>query len=88
MGCSSCQENNHAVSTTHVHTSPVQTPCGCNEPVCLTPQPCTEITDSQCIVYTGPDIVCGNQTIIPNGTSIEKTLELLVQFICSLQPQA
>lgn len=89
MGCSSCQQNNHVVPTTHVHNQSSQThcecACGCDEPVCPTPQPCTEITDSKCIIYTGDDIVCNNRTIIPNGASMETALQSLVDFICSMQ---
>jgi hypothetical protein len=33
--------------------APCPTPAGCP-----TPEPCYTVTDSQCTIYTGPDIVC------------------------------
>ena len=88
MGCSSCQQNNHVVPTTHVHNSTTQThcecACGCDEPVCPTPQPCTEITDSKCIIYTDPAIMCGNDKVVAQDTSISIALNQIVTYFCNL----
>jgi len=87
MGCSSCQQNNHVVPTTHVHNSTTQThcecACGCDEPVCPTPQPCTEITDSKCIIYTDPAIMCGNDKVVAQDTSISIALNQIVTYFCN-----
>lgn len=72
MGCSSCQQNNH-ITPVVVNNTSAQTfcdcACGCSEPVCPTPQPCTEITDSQCVIYTG--------NVLTNGISVQAALEEL-----------
>lgn len=87
MGCSSCQQNNHVVPTTHVHNSTTQThcecACGCDEPVCPTPQPCTEITDSKCIIYTDAAIKCGNDTVVAQDTSVSIALNQIVTYFCN-----
>lgn len=89
MGCSSCQQNNHVVPTTHVHNSTTQThcecACGCDEPVCPTPQPCTEITDSKCIIYTDVAIKCGNSTVVEQDTSVSIALNQIVNYFCNQQ---
>jgi hypothetical protein len=89
MGCSSCQQNNHVVPSTHVHNQTSQThcecACGCEEPVCPTPQPCTEITDSKCIIYTDAPIVCGNDMVVDSGSSVSIALNRMVDFFCAQQ---
>lgn len=67
--------------------------CGCETylttpPPCPTPencperQPCSEIFDAQCIVYTGPDLECGQDVIIAQNTSVALALEDLVSAVC------
>lgn len=89
MGCSSCQQNNHVVPTTHVHNSTTQShcecACGCDEPVCPTPQPCTEITDSKCIIYTDLAITCGSDTIVTTNASVSTALNQIVTYFCNKQ---
>lgn len=89
MGCSSCQQNNHVVPTTHVHNSTTQThcecACGCDEPVCPTPQPCTEITDSKCIIYTDAAITCGPDTVVTTNASVSTALNQIVTYFCKKQ---
>lgn len=87
MGCSSCQQNNHVVptNTTHTHATPLcECACGCSEPVCPTPQPCTEITDSKCIIYTDAAIKCGNTTIVTTNASVSTALNQIVTYFCNL----
>lgn len=85
MGCSSCQQNNHIVPTTTVATSQTycECACGCEEPVCPTPQPCTEITDSKCIIYTGDPIKCGLTTVVTTNASVATALSQIVNFFCT-----
>jgi hypothetical protein len=89
MGCSSCQQNNHVVPSTHVHNPTAQVncecACGCEEPVCPTPQPCTEITDSKCIIYTDPAIKCGNDTVVTTNASVSTAMNQIVNYFCSQQ---
>jgi hypothetical protein len=86
MGCSSCQQNNHVVPSTHVHNPTAQVncecACGCEEPVCPTPQPCTEITDSKCIIYTDAAIKCGNDTVVTQNASVSTALNQIVSYFC------
>lgn len=87
MGCSSCQQNNHVVPTqtgTTTTTTYCDCACGCSEPVCPTPQPCTEITDSKCIIYTDAAIKCGNTTIVTANASVSTALNQIVSYFCNL----
>lgn len=92
MGCSSCQQNNHVVPTTHVHNSTTQLhcecACGCDEPVCPTPQPCTEITDSKCIIYTGVPLTCEGDTVVTTNASVATALDQIVTYFCENGGQA
>ena len=87
MGCSSCQQNNHVVPSTYVHNPTTQThcecACGCSEPVCPTLQPCTEITDSKCIIYTDAVIKCGNDTVVTQNASVSTALNQLTTYFCT-----
>jgi uncharacterized protein (TIGR02145 family) len=57
-------------------------PCITPPPVCLDPQPCTEIINAECVMYTGPAITCSQNPIIPSNTSVAEALEALVDFLC------
>lgn len=57
-------------------------PCITPPPVCLDPQPCTEIINAECVIYTGPAITCSQNPIIPSNTSVAEALEALVDFLC------
>jgi hypothetical protein len=84
MGCSSCQQNNHVVPTTvTTSTTLCECACGCTDPVCPTPQPCTEITDSKCIIYTDLPIKCGTDTVVTTNASVSTALNQVVAYFCS-----
>ena len=88
MGCSSCQQNNHVVPTQTTHSHPHATThcecaCGCSEPICPTPQPCTEITDSKCIIYTDAAIKCDQETVVTQNASISTALNQITNYFCS-----
>ena len=58
-------------------------PTPCPSPVgCLTPEPCSEVLDAQCIIYTGDPIMCGPQVLIPTNTSLADALQLIANAIC------
>ena len=57
-------------------------PCITPPPVCLDPQPCTEIINAECVVYTGPAITCKDSAIIPTNSSLVEALEAIVDYIC------
>jgi hypothetical protein len=66
--------------------------CGCDNPyvsqppsptppVCPDPQPCAEFTDAQCVVYTGPNLVCGTDIIITSGSSVADAFADLISYL-------
>ena len=72
-----------------------QIECGCKDsyltspPPCPTPvdcptaQPCSEVFDAQCVVYTGDPIVCGQDTVVPTNTTMAEALSLITAYFCS-----
>lgn len=57
-------------------------PCVTPPPVCPDPQPCTEVTDAQCTLYTGPDIMCGTTIVVATNTNIAEALQAIVAHFC------
>ena len=57
-------------------------PCITPPPICPDPQPCIEITDAQCVKYTGPALTCNDVPIIPTNTSLADALAALVDLTC------
>jgi len=67
--------------------------CGCEDPLvtlppcptpggCPDPEPCSEVFDAQCIVYTGADIDCGDNTVVPTDTNVATALNNVVTYFC------
>lgn len=73
--------------------------CGCKDsflttpPPCPTPvdcpaaQPCAEVFDAQCVVYTGLDIECGTDVVVATNDSVATSLQNIVDYFCT-QPQS
>lgn len=79
MGCVSCQEG-----IVHVHG--IEMPCvDCSTPQCETPQPCTEITDAQCTIYTGANIKCGTDIVVAKNDNIAEAIAQITAYFCSKQ---
>jgi hypothetical protein len=69
--------------------------CGCGDsflttpPPCPTPadcpeaQPCSEVFDAACIVYTGPDLQCGTDDVVLTNTSLNLALEDIIGYFCT-----
>jgi hypothetical protein len=69
--------------------------CGCKDsfltspPPCPTPvdcpaaQPCAEVFDAQCVVYTGLDIECGTDTVVATNDSVATALQNVVDYFCT-----
>jgi len=57
-------------------------PCITPPPVCLDPQPCTEIINAECVIYTGPAITCNFSPVIPANSSIAEALDSIVEYLC------
>ena len=59
------------------------TPPPCPTPVdCPTAQPCSEVFDAQCVVYTGLDIECDNDVVVASGASVAEALNDLITYFC------
>jgi hypothetical protein len=67
--------------------------CGCQEafpslppcPVpaaCPNPQPCEEVFDAQCIVFTLPDIECGNDVVVAQDSTTAEAISSIVDYFC------
>jgi len=75
--------------------------CGCNDsvlhippsctpnPNCPVPNPCPEEFSTDCIIYTGPTLLCEGEVEgtleeqIINGTTMAEMVQLLVSFTCT-----
>lgn len=58
--------------------SPCPTPDNCPEA-----QPCSEVFDAQCIVYTGDPIVCNDETVVDTNTNVADALQQVVTALCT-----
>lgn len=68
--------------------------CGCKDsylttpPPCPTPddcpeaQPCSEVFDAQCIVYTGDPITCNQDTVVATGDTVAEALNSITDYFC------
>lgn len=68
--------------------------CGCQDaypslppcPVpaaCPNPQPCSEVFDAQCIVFTLPDIECGTDVVVAQDDTVAEALDGIVAYFCT-----
>jgi hypothetical protein len=76
MSLNKCQ--NCGCDDALVTLPPCPTPAGCPDP-----EPCSEVFDAQCIIYTGADIECGNDTVVATDTNIADALEDIISYFCS-----
>jgi intracellular sulfur oxidation DsrE/DsrF family protein len=59
-------------------------PAPCPTPIgCLTPEPCSEVLDAQCIIYTGDDIICNTDTVVSSDDSVALALNNIVDYLCT-----
>lgn len=67
--------------------------CGCEDnflttpPVCPSPvgcpfEECAEIQYAQCIMYTGDDILCFDDTVVPTDTNMAAAINNIVDYLC------
>jgi hypothetical protein len=59
--------------------APCPTPAACPDP-----EPCYTVTDSVCTIYTGPDILCGQDVIVATNTNVNDALQALAAYFCQL----
>jgi hypothetical protein len=60
------------------------TPAPCPSPIgCPNPEPCSEVLNAECIIYTGEPIMCGALVLIPTNTNLADALQLIVNTLCT-----
>lgn len=60
--------------------------CGCKDTYVVTqpcPPSCAEVFNAQCIVYTGTDILCGQDTVVKRYDYLDTVITKLVNYICN-----
>jgi hypothetical protein len=63
------------------------TPIVCPTPAaCPDPQPCSEAFDSQCVYYTGDDIMCGTDIVVYQDDTVAEALNQVVDYFCNPAP--
>ena len=78
-----CQEKNCGCKDTYLTTPP---PCPTPED-CPERQPCSEVFDAACIIYTGPDLECGEDVVVTQNSSVTTALEDVIGYFCDLASQ-
>jgi hypothetical protein len=58
--------------------APCPTPADCPEA-----QPCSEVFDAECVKYTGDDIVCLQDIVVEQNTSVSDALNNIVDYFCN-----
>jgi len=59
-------------------------PAPCPDPeACVEPAQCSEVVDAKCTRYTGADLACGTDVIVPEDTFIDRALANIINLICS-----
>ena len=81
--CSSCGCNN---LTCGCKNSYLTTPPPCPTPAdCPDQQPCSEVFDAQCINYSAANILCGEDLVVEQNTSVQDALQNIVDYFCNKQ---
>jgi hypothetical protein len=75
MSLNKCQ--NCGCDDALVTLPPCPTPAGCPDP-----EPCSEVFDAQCIIYTGADIECGDDTVVTRDTNVAVALNEITTYFC------
>jgi hypothetical protein len=75
--CKKCGCQDQALTTPIVYPTPAP---------CPTPEPCSEAFDSQCVYYTGADIMCGTDIVVNQDDTIETALNDIVDYFCANVP--
>ena len=60
--------------------------CGCSNSYTVTapcPPSCTEVFNAQCIVYTGTNIACGNDTVISRYDYMDTAITKIINYFCN-----
>jgi len=64
--------------------SALTTPAPCPTPVdCPEAQPCSETFESKCIIYTGNNILCQQDVVVAQDTSVAEAINNIVDYFCN-----
>jgi len=64
-------------------TDYLTTPDPCPTPdACPDEQPCSEVFDSQCLIYNGASIICGPDTVVETGDTVQDALAQITAYFC------
>jgi hypothetical protein len=62
-------------------------PAPCPTPIgCPTPEPCSEVIDAQCVIYTGVNIECAEDTVVTTNDNVAEALQNIVDYFCEAEP--
>jgi hypothetical protein len=88
MSCSTCNNKNcNNSSLCGCKDSYLTSPAPFPTPVgCLTPEPCSEVLDAQCIVYTGSPLTCDQDTVVATNTTVADGLANIIDYFCNTPP--
>ena len=65
-------------------TDYLTTPDPCPTPdACPDEQPCSEVFDSQCLIYNGASIICGPDTVVETGDTVQDALSQITTYFCA-----
>jgi len=49
---------------------------------CPTSEPCSEVFDAQCVIYTGANILCDNNVLVSTNDTINDVVQNITDFVC------
>ena len=49
---------------------------------CPTSEPCSEVIDAQCVIYTGANILCDNNVLVSTNDTINDVVQNITDFVC------
>jgi hypothetical protein len=59
-------------------------PAPCPTPIgCPTPEPCSEVMDAQCVIYTGNVVECNEDAVILPNNTVAQALSNIVNYFCA-----
>jgi hypothetical protein len=80
MSCQNCGCQNTLCGC---EDTPLTTPAPCNPVGCPDPYPCSEVTNAECVIYTGEDIVCQEDVVVAQDTNVADALNNIVDYFCA-----
>ena len=82
MICSKCNNECDHTNLCGCQDAPLTTP-NYTLPTCASDEPCYEILDAKCVMYTGDPIMCGNDIVVNTNTIMSQALTDLASYFCA-----